>query len=190
MLVNGKHYRTVWMEGGVVRMIHQPFIPHQFEITNLNTHKDTARSIKTMIVRGAGAIGATAGYGIAQAALEAPDAARGTVHRFLASNCGAKLWTSAAHHNRTRGIAAVKRAAAVSATQGECYAITRGKASAAHCALRGLADHKTLAFFTRTAASGKTSDNRVRGCYKVLESLSYVPRLPPAALHKKAAREQ
>ena len=39
-------------------------------------------------------------------AASAPGAARrGTVHRRLASNRGAKLWTSAAHHNRTRGIA-------------------------------------------------------------------------------------
>ena len=84
MLVNGKHYRTVWMEGGVVRMIHQPFIPHQFQITDLNTHHDTARSIKTMIVRGAGAIGATAGYGVAQAALEAPEA---SFHEYMAQAC-------------------------------------------------------------------------------------------------------
>ena len=52
------------------------------------------------------AAGVAAGVA-ASAALEAPDAAarRGTVHRCLASNRGAKLWTSAAHHNRTRGIA-------------------------------------------------------------------------------------
>jgi len=73
MYVNGQHYRTVWMEGTTVRMINQPLIPHRFEIIDLPTHRDTARAIKTMIVRGAGAIGAAAGYGMAQVALEAPD---------------------------------------------------------------------------------------------------------------------
>ena len=61
------------MEGSTVRMINQHLIPHRFEITGLATHRDTAEAIKTMIVRGAGAIGAAAGYGMAQVALEAPD---------------------------------------------------------------------------------------------------------------------
>ncbi len=73
MYVDGKHYRTVRMEDGVVRMINQPLIPHRFEIIDLPTHRDTARAITTMIVRGAGAIGAAAGFGMAQVALEAPD---------------------------------------------------------------------------------------------------------------------
>ena len=71
MMVNGKHYRTVWAEGSVVKMINQPKLPHKFEIISLNTHKETADAISTMKVRGAGAIGATAGYAIAQAAIEA-----------------------------------------------------------------------------------------------------------------------
>jgi len=73
MKVDGKPYRTVWMEGNTIRMINQPLIPHRFEIIDLPTHKDTAQAIKTMIVRGAGAIGAAAGYGMAQVVLEAPD---------------------------------------------------------------------------------------------------------------------
>jgi len=73
MNVNGRHYRTVWMEGNIVRMINQPLIPFRFEIVDLPTHRDTATAIRTMIVRGAGAIGAAAGYGMAQVALEAPD---------------------------------------------------------------------------------------------------------------------
>ena len=73
MLVNNKHYRTVWMENDVVKMINQPLIPHRFEIIDLKDYNETAQAIKTMIVRGAGAIGATGGYGIAQAALQAHD---------------------------------------------------------------------------------------------------------------------
>jgi len=73
MKVNGRPYRTLWMEGGVVRMINQHLIPHRFEIVDLPTHRDTAEAIRTMIVRGAPAIGATGGYGLVQAAMEAPD---------------------------------------------------------------------------------------------------------------------
>jgi len=73
MRVDGKHYRTVWMEGGTVRLIDQPRLPHEFRIVDMATHKDTADAISTMIVRGAGAIGATGAAGMAQAALEAPD---------------------------------------------------------------------------------------------------------------------
>lgn len=73
MQVNGKHYRTVIMAGSTVRMINQPLIPYRFELIDLPTHHDTAEAIRTMIVRGAGAIGAAGGYGMAQVALEAPD---------------------------------------------------------------------------------------------------------------------
>ena len=73
MLVNGQPTRTVWMEGSTVHMIDQPLLPHRFQIAQLPHHRDTARSISTMVVRGAGAIGATGAYGMAQAALEAPE---------------------------------------------------------------------------------------------------------------------
>ncbi|HHX63304.1 MAG TPA: S-methyl-5-thioribose-1-phosphate isomerase [Chloroflexi bacterium] len=73
MQVEGVPYRTVWMEGRTVRMVNQSLIPHRFEIIDLPTHRETAHAIQTMIVRGAGAIGAAAGYGMAQVVLEAPD---------------------------------------------------------------------------------------------------------------------
>ena len=73
MNVEGRHYRTVWMDGPTVKMINQPLIPHGFEIVDLPTYKETGEAIRTMIVRGAGAIGGTAGYAVAQAALSAPD---------------------------------------------------------------------------------------------------------------------
>ena len=71
MLVNDKHYRTVWMENDIVKMINQPLLPHKFEIFDSKDYKETVQAIKTMIVRGAGAIGATGGFGVAQAALQA-----------------------------------------------------------------------------------------------------------------------
>lgn len=73
MRVNGVDYRTVTMHDGVVRMVNQPLLPWRFAFIDLPTHRDTAEAIRTMIVRGAGAIGAAAGYGMAQVALEAPD---------------------------------------------------------------------------------------------------------------------
>ena len=70
MKANGNHYRTVWLEGSVVKLINQPLLPHKFEIYSCKNHRETASAIRNMIVRGAPAIGATASYGMAQAALE------------------------------------------------------------------------------------------------------------------------
>ena len=74
--INNKieNYRTVWFEedSGVIKMIHQNKLPHKFEIIELKNHQKTAHAIKTMIVRGAPAIGVTAGFGIAQACIESP----------------------------------------------------------------------------------------------------------------------
>jgi S-methyl-5-thioribose-1-phosphate isomerase len=64
MQINGKHYRTVWMENGVVRMINQPALPHRFEIVDLPDYQQMAHAIQTMVVRGAPAIGASGAYGM------------------------------------------------------------------------------------------------------------------------------
>ncbi len=66
-----REVRTLWMEGQKIRLIDQRRLPHRFEITTLENHKETAKAIKNMVMRGAGAIGVAGGYGIAQAALEA-----------------------------------------------------------------------------------------------------------------------
>jgi len=73
MKVNDKDYRTVWMENGVVKLINQPLLPSTFEIYSCQNYRQTAEAIKTMIVRGAGAIGAAAGYAMAQAYLSDED---------------------------------------------------------------------------------------------------------------------
>ncbi len=75
MIVQGKHYRTVWLkkDEGVVQMIDQTLLPHRFEIIDLDDYHQTARAISVMNVRGAGAIGATGAYGMAQCALAAPE---------------------------------------------------------------------------------------------------------------------
>src|SRR5262245_34087859 len=70
MKVNGAHYRTVWMEGASVFMIEQNLLPFDFRIHECRNYLDTCHAIKTMIVRGAGAIGASAGFAMAQAFLQ------------------------------------------------------------------------------------------------------------------------
>jgi len=70
MHVNGKHYRTVWMEGTTVFMIDQTKLPFDFQIFRAENYRESCMAIRTMITRGAGAIGATAGFAMAQAFLE------------------------------------------------------------------------------------------------------------------------
>jgi methylthioribose-1-phosphate isomerase len=75
--VNGRHYRTIWLKQGndrVVEIIDQRWLPHEFNIEYLATLEDFIKAIKEMHVRGAGLIGAAAGYGMYIAAINAPDA--------------------------------------------------------------------------------------------------------------------
>jgi S-methyl-5-thioribose-1-phosphate isomerase len=72
MKVNNINYRTVWMEGDTVYMIDQNILPFDFFIYTAKAYKDTCYAISTMIIRGAGAIGAAAGFAMAQAFLQAP----------------------------------------------------------------------------------------------------------------------
>jgi len=72
MKVNGKNYRTVWMHDSSVFLIEQNLLPFEFKIYEAKNHLDTCKAIKTMIIRGAGAIGAAAGFATAQSFLEAP----------------------------------------------------------------------------------------------------------------------
>lgn len=74
MNVNGKHYRTIWpKDDKTVQIIDQRFLPHEFIIEDLISVEQAAAAIKEMHVRGAGLIGATAGYGMYLAALSSPD---------------------------------------------------------------------------------------------------------------------
>ncbi len=74
MKVNGKHYRTVWMEGRTIKIIDQALLPHRFAILDIRNLEELKKAINNMNIRGAGAIGAAGGYGLAQAALQANDA--------------------------------------------------------------------------------------------------------------------
>ena len=72
MQINGKAFKTIWFDekDQAVKIIDQTKLPHKFEIKNLKTVKDAINAIKTMEVRGAPLIGATAAYGIVLAVKE------------------------------------------------------------------------------------------------------------------------
>ncbi len=65
-----RHYRTVAFDAAKnsVRLIEQRLLPHEFKVVAMRDYHETARAIRDMVVRGAGAIGATAAYGLAQGA--------------------------------------------------------------------------------------------------------------------------
>lgn len=85
MLANGRHYRTIWLKENdphVVQIIDQRALPHRFVAEDLATVDQMAVAIAEMHLRGAGLIGAAAGYGMYLAALNAP---RATHEAFMAS---------------------------------------------------------------------------------------------------------
>ncbi|MDR3456400.1 MAG: S-methyl-5-thioribose-1-phosphate isomerase [Verrucomicrobiae bacterium] len=65
-----EHFRTVAFDAlnNSVRLIEQRLLPHEFQIVSTPDYRATAAAITDMVVRGAGAIGATAAYGLAQGA--------------------------------------------------------------------------------------------------------------------------
>src|ERR1043166_3664809 len=65
-----QHFRTVTFssETNRVALIEQRLLPDRFEVIVTRDFRETARAIKDMIVRGAGAICATSAYGFAQGA--------------------------------------------------------------------------------------------------------------------------
>ena len=74
MRVGGKHFRTIWLkpeDQRVVQLIDQRFLPHRFVIEEVRSVEQMAAAIRDMHVRGAGLIGASAGYGMYLAANEA-----------------------------------------------------------------------------------------------------------------------
>jgi methylthioribose-1-phosphate isomerase len=80
MKVDNKPYRTVWMENNTLCLIEQNLLPFEFSIFRSTGYRQTCKAISTMIVRGAGAIGATAGYAMAQAFIEGGNDPAFTAH--------------------------------------------------------------------------------------------------------------
>jgi len=62
--------RTVFWEDDQLKMIDQRILPGRFEVIAYKDHMSVARDITDMVVRGAPAIGAAAGFGLALAGYE------------------------------------------------------------------------------------------------------------------------
>jgi methylthioribose-1-phosphate isomerase len=68
MKIAGIPHRTICpLESGAVRVIDQSRLPFELATLDLTTLEDAAHAIRTMVVRGAPLIGATAAYGLALA---------------------------------------------------------------------------------------------------------------------------
>jgi methylthioribose-1-phosphate isomerase len=74
MKIQGRAWRTLWPsnDGAGLEIIDQTRLPHQFEVCTLHNPQEVVSAIKTMQVRGAPLIGATAAYGMALAAQQDP----------------------------------------------------------------------------------------------------------------------
>src|SRR5882724_11092735 len=69
MKVDGRHIRSIWLEpdGWSVGAIDQRRLPHDFVVERIVSRDAAAEAIRSMLVRGAPLIGATAAYGVALA---------------------------------------------------------------------------------------------------------------------------
>ena len=86
MKVGGKHVRSIWLEpdGWSVSAIDQRRLPHDFVVARLTDCDGAADAIRSMLVRGAPLIGATAAYGMALAMrADASDAALDRAYALL-----------------------------------------------------------------------------------------------------------
>jgi methylthioribose-1-phosphate isomerase len=117
MKISGTHYRTIWpTAAGTIRVIDQSRLPFEFATIDLETLEDAAHAIRSMVVRGAPLIGATAAYGMALAVRTDPSDARlDEAARVLAATrpTAADLaWASARMRKVLAGVAPSRRAEA------------------------------------------------------------------------------
>ena len=66
MKINNQHYRTIWAAADeeAIEIIDQRFLPHRFVTERITSHSEMATAIREMHIRGAGAVGAAAGFGM------------------------------------------------------------------------------------------------------------------------------
>src|SRR5438034_8237576 len=69
MKVDGNHFRSIWLEpdGWTVAEVDQRRLPHEFVVARITSCDAAAEAIRSMLVRGAPLIGATAAFGVALA---------------------------------------------------------------------------------------------------------------------------
>jgi methylthioribose-1-phosphate isomerase len=95
--VDGQHFRTIWLKSddeAVVQLIDQRFLPHRFVIEEVRTVEQMATAISEMHVRGAGLIGASAGYGMYLAAIAAASRPAGAEFHQQLADAAAQLKTT------------------------------------------------------------------------------------------------
>ena len=89
MKIDGVPHRTIWLaeDGWSVEIIDQTKLPHRFETLRLTSVEQAAEAIRSMQVRGAPLIGATAAYGLALAMAEdaSDEALQAAYDRLLAT---------------------------------------------------------------------------------------------------------
>src|SRR2546430_1078831 len=86
MKVDGRHFRSIWLEddGWTVGAIDRRRLPHEFVVARITRAEDATEAIRSMLVRGAPLIGATAAYGMALAMrTDASDAALDSAYAML-----------------------------------------------------------------------------------------------------------
>ncbi len=64
--------RTIWWEDDRVKMIDQRSLPLKLEVLSYTHYREVSQAIRDMVVRGAPAIGAAGGFGMALAARQSP----------------------------------------------------------------------------------------------------------------------
>lgn len=131
MNVEGHPYRTIWIDPATEQLfiIDQTSLPHRFRTLALTSVEEVCRAIREMQVRGAGLIGATAGYGMWIAARTAPAGAE-AFRRWMRESAAALRATRPTASNLARAVERQARAmadltgeAAVEAARLEAQAI-------------------------------------------------------------------
>ena len=125
MKVGDRHVRSIWLEsdGWSVSAIDQRRLPHDFAVARLTTCDATADAIRSMLVRGAPLIGATAAYGMALAMrADASDAALDQAYKTLVAARPTAInlkWALDAMRALLRPLPASERTAAAYCRAGE-----------------------------------------------------------------------
>ncbi len=122
MIVNGQHYRTLWIDSSsaTVSLINQNRLPFKFEVIKSYTWQESCEAITAMAVRGAGALGAMAGFAMAQASLQAP---ANTRNQYLHMARAAIEKTRPTAHDLFFGVEKVYAAAMISHEEAMKYAL-------------------------------------------------------------------
>ncbi|MCH9694709.1 MAG: S-methyl-5-thioribose-1-phosphate isomerase [Gammaproteobacteria bacterium] len=140
---NAEDFRTIWLhpeDDGVVQIIDQRELPHEYRIHDLKCWQDGVEAIADMYVRGAPLIGATAAWSLYLAARVSPDP-----EAELKSAASALLDSRPTAVNLRWAVERVLQQIAASGTDAHLSAITRSEAEAI-CAedieiSRGIGEH-------------------------------------------------